>query len=574
MSAAKPQPFPPLAHSNINSLWGAFTARLLVKFGVEQVVISPGSRSTPLTYAMAQEPALGTTPVLDERSAAFYALGLAKTSGSPVALVSTSGTAAANYFPAIIEAHESGTPLVVLTADRPPELRYSHAGQTIDQLKLYDDAVRFFAEAPIPEPKEPLFHSWRETLRHAVDVAKTNRGPVHLNCPFRDPLPPQEGTSLAVNFDAVAMAEMVRSQDAISTSSVGMPALPARTLVVTGSGIDLASISQPARTAIKSGWPVLADGLTPLRFLEEDASPLLAPITAYDRFLRDARLAAHLCPEAVVQLGDLPTSKVLRQWLSQLEVPVYLIDAQPIPRNASFGPAQRLAIDPNTFLRGLAEVPMDQEWLDAWRDAEDTARANLNQALDAEETLREPHVARALSRQMPPSAHIFLASSMPVRDWETFAEASRQQLVPLVNRGANGIDGTLSSALGMAAASAKSHNVLYTGDLAFLHDTNGLLLASSGHWQGNLTVVCVNNGGGGIFGHLPIAARAEVFENYFATPQQVDLGKLVSAYGFIHEKITTHTELTAAFSTWPESGLRFLEVVTDRASDAAWRKAL
>ena len=585
---AEPASFHARAFSNVNSLWGAYTARVLARLGLAEIVVCPGSRSTPLTYAVALEPDLRATPVLDERSAAFFALGLAKASGKPVALVCTSGTAAANFFPAVVEAAEGGTPLVVLTADRPPELRYSHAGQTIDQLKLFGSYPRFFAEAPVPEARADLFRSWRETLRHAVDCAINLRGPVHLNCPFRDPLPPEEAAAITLEppeFDPVDEAEKVQP----ILADAAPPPLPPelreglffpgeQTVVVVGPGAEESALADLLPLAAIYGWPVLADGLTAARWGVETIYPHAVGqprgvplIGSYEVFLRQLKAADTLVPQRVLQLGDLPTSKALRAWLNRHAPQITLVDRLPAPRNAAFSPAQRAAHGLDTVAERHASTST-ASWLEAWRNFEDTTRAALNAALDAESMLREPHVARMLARRLPPATPIFVASSMPVRDWELWTEAHGQRFQVMANRGANGIDGTLSTALGMAAASQRP-SVLLTGELALLHDTNGFLLANSGHWQGGLTIFCINNGGGGIFHHLLIAAQAEVFTDYFATPQHVDFAQFATAYGFAHLRIETQAELAAVLASLPTTGVHLLEIITNGETDAAWRKS-
>nr|MCU0793676.1 2-succinyl-5-enolpyruvyl-6-hydroxy-3-cyclohexene-1-carboxylic-acid synthase [Opitutaceae bacterium] len=486
---------------NTNALWSSVAAETLFRAGVRHAVISPGSRNTPLTFALVAHPGIATTPVLDERSAAFFGLGIAKRTGAPVVLLCTSGTAGANYLPAVVEARESGAPLLIITADRPPELRDCASGQTIDQQKLFGSFVTFYHELAVPEPRIELLRYLRQTLRHAVARALAS-GPVHLNSPFRDPLPPIEDTTARPLAASVAWEEFFT----LPGSTSGKPAVPAAlpadfirsrgVIVCGGGGYDAGSV---ATLAARIGWPILADALSPLR-LRRPADSGAVIVAAYDAILRDERATSALRPEAVLILGEIPTSKVLRAWLTACDAPTVHLALVSADSSAAVS---------------------DPAWTARWQHAEAAAQAALDAGLAAQPAFEGGYV-RALASALGRDHTLFVASSMPVRDLEYLAPVRPDGPRVLANRGANGIDGTLSTALGVAHDGAPA--VLLTGDLAFLHDTNGLLVAAK--LRGSLVAVVVNNAGGGIFGHLPVAAFNPPFEEYWATPQTVDLAAL------------------------------------------------
>ena len=574
MPLSETEPFDLTARSTVNSCWGALTMEVLARLGIQTVITSPGSRSTPLTVAAARNPRIEALSILDERSAAFYALGLAKSTGRPVALVCTSGSAAANYWPAVVEASMGGTPLLLLTADRPPELRNCSSGQTIDQCKLYGDYVRHFAELSLPQASPDMLAYLRQTLVHAVHISlSANAGPVHLNFPFRDPLAPDSESSEPV-VDAktleVASTVMTRPCEVVPLGSViDMVALErlsshTRGIIVVGTENprcgDEAFSDAIAMISDKLGWPVIADALNPLRSHAE-GNPLL--ITRYDAFLRDAHKADGILPTAILQIGSLPTSKVLRAWLSSLDAVSFLLTSRPINTDPLHRIATPLYGDAQALAEHLQPQRVEANWGKQWSAIEQETANELDSKMLSIETMFEGKVAWLLSKHLPVDTPVFLASSMSVRYAEYFWEASSRAHSIFCNRGANGIDGTLSTALGVAHGGKPS--VLLTGDLAFLHDSNGLLAASQ--LKGSLTVVLINNSGGGIFEHLPVSRIDSSFEDFFATPQSVDLAKLCEAHGFHHEQIQGWDSFTSSISVLPESGLRILELRTDRKAD-------
>ena len=495
----------------------------LVRCGMRDAVTSPGSRSTPLVLTLAREQRLRSTSHIDERCGAFFALGLAKATGIPPALACTSGTAAANYAPAVIEAHEARVPLLVLTADRPPELRDVGAGQTIDQVKLYGSAVKWYVEVD-DHPASAARVRWlRQLACRAFWTAVDGRpGPVHLNFSLREPLVP--------DGDGVPDVEIVPGRDGnrpwvTRPRTLRSPAeklldglndeLKKPAVIVAGRSERDPRLGETlAAFADRAGIPLLADPLSGAR-----QGP--AAIAHYDALLRNPW--PHT-PELVLRFGDLPTSKPLRTWLAGLDALQIAFD----PENAWQDPAGSvgtiITADPRTTLDALApKRRRNREWLDTWHAADRKASAAIAAHLA---DLSEPRVAAELGGTLPDEATLVVASSMPVRDVETFFPVRENAFRVLANRGANGIDGTVSTALGVAAASS-GPVVLLIGDVALAHDIGGLLAAS----RFKLTIVLVDNDGGGIFHFLPAAQEGDAFVEHIATPHGLDFAHAAALYG-------------------------------------------
>ncbi len=562
---------------NVNTLWAGVMVETLARCGVNHAVISPGSRSTPITMALVQHPRIEAIPVLDERSAGFFALGIAKQQQRPVVLVCTSGTAGANYLPALIEAQESGVPLLVITADRPPEMRACASGQTIDQQKLFGGHVNFYHELAVPEPGESLLRYLRQTVLHACErTLRPHAGPVHLNAPMRDPLAPDpDGGAAAagaggidwesffthlrrVDRDAQSVSRAVPFRaDAAGVIVVGPEPQPQPDVFVGLVG-DLARIL---------GWPVLTDGLSPLRNHGAEVPNL---VTTADTILRHPAAAARLVPEVVLCVGGWPTSKVMRGWIERSPAHILMFSEREDNRDALHGRTQHCS-----GLAALAQVlPAASGRSDferQWAGLEQACRKALDARLAGIEEMFEGKAAWLLARHLPVDTPLFVASSMPVRDVEYFWPPNERRVHPFSNRGANGIDGTLSTALGIAHG-APLPAALLTGDLALLHDSNGFLLRP--RLKGSLTVVLINNRGGGIFEHLPVARFDPPFEEFWATPQSADFGLLCAAHGVEHVRVRDWTHFTELVSSLPAAGMRVLELQTDRKADAATRRKL
>ncbi len=549
----------------------------LADAGVAQVCVCPGSRSAPLAIAAAQTPGLRVWTQIDERAAAFFALGLAKTSRMPVALVCTSGSAAANLLPAVVEARYSGVPLVLLTADRPPELRGVGAGQTIDQTRLFGSHVRWFAEAALPEPGAATLRHFRSLAERALAQALgPPAGPVHLNLPFREPLEPAGPLAGAAAPEPRALAGPRLERRAAPPAEAEIDALcrlareRERGVLACGP-LDLrpGAAAAIARFAQLAGWPLLADPLSQLRCGAWTAE---APVIASsDLLLRDADFAARHAAELVLRIGASPTSKALRLWLEgHPPDELVLIDPER-ERHDPSGLATRVwHCDPELLCAAASErlagppPRRSPHWLASWRRAESQAALALDEAFADDAALLEPNAVRALADELPDGALLVVSNSMAVRELDAFLPASRRALRVLGNRGASGIDGLVSTALGCAAARAGA-TLLLTGDLAFLHDAGGLLAA---HRHAlSLAVVVLDNDGGGIFSYLPIAAQAERvhFEELFRTPHGLDLAPIAAAYGATAVRIGSLAHLRSALKdALVRAGVTLLVVPVDR----------
>jgi 2-succinyl-5-enolpyruvyl-6-hydroxy-3-cyclohexene-1-carboxylate synthase len=691
----------------------------LARCGLREACTSPGSRCAPLALSLAREPRLRCYSHIDERCAGFFALGLAKASGRPVAVTCTSGTAAAELLPAAIEAHEAGVPMLILTADRPPELRENGAGQTIDQIKLYGGAAKWFFEVGVQElsPREhepsaggerasdapepgggeaagrPGSHveqrlRWMRTLacRAYWRSLEGRPGVVHLNFPLREPLVSDEGGPLPHDGtgrpDGIPYVRRPTARlyapDAMAELST-LLAARTRGVVVAGRHERLASTTgaegatpprsvgqAAARFCAVSRWPLLADPLSGARRGE-------AAVAHYDALLRDHAFAAGMRPDVVIRVGALPTSKPLRRWLAGLrDVPQVLLDAEGDWQDPETMLCGSLAVEParalaqltdelrgvggvggaresapgtgglTDELRGVGGVggarestsgtgglgatlaPADPDWLASWRSADERAAEAILGVLGAE-GLSEPAVAAELGVLLPEGATLFVASSMPVRDIESFWPVRADPPGVLCNRGANGIDGTVSSAFG-AAAEGRGPVVLLIGDVALAHDIGGLIAAR--RLELDLTIVLIDNGGGGIFDFLPLAGapmareragsgsgarqagadiareragggegaghagadagepaggrdrsgardavdREDLYTRHIATPTGLDFALAAKLYGLEHEAVADVISFRAALEralTPRPRGSRIIEVRTDRARNVA-----
>jgi 2-succinyl-5-enolpyruvyl-6-hydroxy-3-cyclohexene-1-carboxylate synthase len=536
----------------------------LARCGMEHACTSPGSRCTPIVMSLAADPRIRCWSHLDERCAGFFALGAAKASGRPVAVTCTSGTAAANLAPAVIEAYQARVPLLVLTADRPPELREVGAGQTIDQLKLYGNAVKWFFEVGVHDAG-PERLRWIRTLacRAYWTTLHEAPGPVHLNFPLREPLVPEqplpdEPTARADGRPYVIVEPPSTSQAAAEGPG---PHPSGRLLAVAGAGTP--GPGRLAEFAARTGIPLLADPLSGARRGQ-------AAIAHYDLLLRDSDFCMAHRPEFVFRLGDLPTSKPLRAWLAGLtDVPQIAAD----PHHTWQDPDSVVGMRIHSPLPMPDEISVAPGWLGAWT-ALDAAVADAVDRLLGE-ALSEPLVARRLSDWLDGEAILFIASSMPIRDVETFLPAHDEPPLMLANRGANGIDGTVSSAFGAAAASGRPV-VLLIGDVALLHDVGGLLAAR--RLELDLTIVLVNNDGGGIFDFLPVATMEKptnAFEEHVATPHGLDFTHAAELYGCVYERAADLAHLeTAVRRSITSPGTQIIEVRSDRRENVALHRRL
>ena len=567
--------------TNRNTALASALVEELGRCGVRQAVLSPGSRSTPLAVALARDPAIELTVLVDERSAGFFALGAAQATGTPVAVLCTSGTAAANLHPAVCEADESALPLIVLTADRPPELRGIGAGQTIDQIKLYGHAVRWFCEVGNHEADDAGLLHYRYAACRAFAAAKgePRPGPVHLNLSWREPLAPLPAEGAVTATDPLAL----KGRDERPLTAIAkMPPAPgdfvldelARHIGDAPSGVIVAGrqtdaeLREPlAALARAAGYPILAEPTSQLRLGPHDRSHV---VSTYDPLLRDERFAAE-APALVLRFGEMPASKPLRAWLEASGADQLVIDPLAGWNEPTRRAAALIRVDPAGLANGLASRlaglgrPEPRRWL----EAEEAARGALAAELEDIEELTEPGLHHALGAAYRDGDLVYTASSMPIRDQESFLPPGSADALFLSNRGANGIDGLISSGIGAARASGRPA-VIVTGDLGLLHDIGGL--AALEGVETPVRILVVNNDGGGIFHFLPQAeAMPEPeFEELIGTPRGVDPARAAALFGLPHRLLGSLGELEDGLA----AGTGLIEVRTDRRANVELHRRL
>ena len=528
----------------------------LVEAGVEHACLCPGSRSALLAVAAAWQPGLTTSVHLDERSAGFFALGAAQAGRRPVALVCSSGTAAANFLPAVVEASLAGVPLIVLTADRPVEARGWGAAQTIDQVGLFGSHVRFFAEAPAPGEGGPGERHAAALALRAVALATGDRpGPVHLNLPFREPLQPNEASLARAGRAPSARRPVVVEAPPAPPAPIVARAVAAlrgaqRPVLVAGPLPDADPALGGAVDAFSraTGWPVLAELCSQLRLGPHTAGG--AVLAGGEALLRQQDFAARMAPDLVWRLGAAPTSKAWAAWLER-HPEARVVGVQESARHFP-DPSWRVdewwRVRPAALLQAVAEQLAGEphagtaSWRDRWTRADKVASQALGRVAAASEPLSAAQVVRTAVAALSPRHALFLSNSLAIRHADLFVPTSIRELRVLANRGANGIDGIVSSALG---ASLLGPTLLVTGDLAFLHDLSGLASAAQGPFP--LVAVVLNDRGGGIFDQLPIASLGESveFERLFRTPQSLDIGPLVAGLGLCFDRVSDPIALGA-----------------------------
>ena len=525
--------------------------------GVRHAVVSPGSRSTPIALEIANRQEIEMHIFHDERSAAFAALGIAKASGVPAILVCSSGTAAVEFHPAVVEAHHSETPILICTADRPAELQGVGAPQTIDQQNLYGVAIRKFVNAEVANDSES--HTWRHIARDLFATSLGDvQGPVHLNLRFREPLmgfatnlPPRDANDAVITKKvALPSSRSLRKLNKALESENG--------LIIAGpENYRVESILRLAETL---GWPIIADPRSGTRV------PNKLVVAGADAILRDEDFSKRLRPDVVLRFGTLPASKVVNSWLSGSGANQVVITTTPSLTDPDRQCSLHIVSDIDELCAGLVSVHSKESvrkrslsWLDKWVAAEDSAQKAINAALADEPGLTEPGVARAIYALVPEASHLVVSSSMPIRDVEWFG-APRNGLRVHANRGANGIDGVVSTAVGVALAT-RQPTTLLIGDIALLHDVNGLINLASR--KIDLRIVVIDNNGGGIFSFLPQAQALDEakFEKIFGTPHDANIKMLAQAHQINTHELTNISDLAEVLS---QRGPWLARAVTDR----------
>ena len=531
--------------------------------GVKHAVICPGSRSTPLAVALANRAELELHVFHDERSASFAALGIGKATKVPAILLCTSGTAAVEFYAAVVEADHAQVPILVCTADRPPELQNVGAPQTINQQNLYGDSVRCFIDAAVAEDHEK--NQWRTLARNALRSSlganlDSSSGPVHINLQFREPL-------IGVADELPKQLKSIRDHQSSDKASAKISLIKqtrflrliAKQRVLVIAGAEVENAYGLLQIANKMGWPVLADPRSGARVEDNEVV-----ICAMDSILRDMHFAKSQKPEVILRIGSPLVSKVVNSWLASSNAAQIVVTRSP----ALVDPEQTTNLHVVSDWASISEMiskrseNQERTWLKSWSDAEAKAQCAINNVLADEPSLSEPAVARVVYRLAPDHSNLFVSSSMPIRDIEWFS-APRGGLQVFANRGVNGIDGVVSTAVGVAL-STKLTTFLLIGDLAFLHDSNGLINLLSRNID--LRIVVIDNCGGGIFSFLPQASTIDSakFEKVFGTSHNTDLALLAKAHGLTATTVTNIEQLSSALLN---RGPQLIRIATDRAEN-------
>lgn len=567
--------------TNRNTALASAFVEELARCGLRRAVLSPGSRSTPLALALWRQAGIETTVIVDERSAAFFALGAAQASGAPVAILCTSGTAAANYHPAVCEADHAGVPLLVLTADRPPELRGIGAGQAIDQLKLYGSSVRWFCDVGTHDADDDGLLHYRATACRAFAAARGEQrpGPVHLNFAFREPLAPLPEADAVTATDPLALTgrgdrpltavtpiDMEPSQflldevaKHIAEADIGV--------IVAGRQLDPELREPLTHLARVAGFPILAEPTSQLRCGPHDRSYV---VTSYDLLLRDERFRETASPDLVLRFGEMPTSKPLRSWLAESGADQIVVDPLGDWNEPTRRAAALLRADPTELASGwAARLGEDRPAPAMWLGAERSAREAIETELGDSDALTEPGLQLSLGVAYGDGELVYTASSMPIRDQEAFLPSTASDVVFLCNRGTNGIDGLISAGIGAAHATGKPTTIV-TGDLGLLHDIGSL--AALRDVSTPVRIVVIDNDGGGIFHFLPQekALDSDEFEALLGTPRGVNVAKAAALFDLPHRKLESLDELSEALA----AGTGLIEVKTDRKANTALHQQL
>ncbi len=561
---------------NINQLWADLMVSALIRSGIHHFFISPGSRSTPLTVAIARHPDARKVIHPDERGTAFAALGFARATGKPAVWVTTSGTAVANGLPAVVEASNDRIPMLLLTADRPPELRETDANQTIRQTGIFGAFVRWAFDMPCPDVAIPA-QMVLSTVRYAASQSLQQKGPVHLNCMFREPLAPHPDPFDHKTYLAPLQTQRENHPSAnhlpAHSPSFPMPPFEKKGIVILGQW-NISSVEVPLWLQRLSAlnWPILPDIGSQFRTIDH---PLLIPY--YDQLLLSASFQESHAPEVVLQIGSRFTSKRLQKWLEQVMPESYfLVKDHPFRSDPAHLVTHFVEANPTTYISNLSihsAAPTQTDWLIGWQSANQRVSEVLPNRLDTEvEVISEPYIVRALSRLLPEGHAWFLGNSMPIRDADMYAKPSETSVAIGTNRGASGIDGLVATAVGFAIG-RKQPLTLLIGDVSLLHDLNSLLMVRNSPVP--ITVVVINNDGGGIFSFLPIATEVDVFEDCFGTPHGRRFADVALFFGLPYATPTTPASFEATYRTMSTSGMSgLIEVRTNRAENVAFHKTL
>ncbi len=574
---------------NRNILWAETLVKELVSSGVKYASLSPGSRNTPLTLAFAYNKKIKSFIHVDERSSGFFALGLAKAAGTPVAIVCTSGTATAELYPAIVEAYQQRVPLIVCTADRPAELRGRGANQTINQNNLYKNHIRLFFDPGLPQTDFNSLTALRDGISEAVNKSlHSAKGPVHINLPFKKPFEPKTFTDEVDDDLFTSLDKSVNSNNQSGKTdpdnlikkswikNISSLALKfEKGIIITGPGhFNNDFISECGRLSLKLGYPIFADATSQLRFGRHNKENV---ISNYDAFLRSQNFSNKIQPEIIIQFGRTITSKGLENFLKNSSAERFMINEFGDWFDPSGKARASYACEPLAFCRSLNEIlelkklnRKSTSWTGLIKYADRRAIDLKRTIIDKSVFPNECRVIEEVLHAAPDGSNIMLSNSMPVRDFDYFASNKNKSIEVFNNRGASGIDGITSTALGISAVGGKP-TILITGDLAFYYDLNSLLAAQK--YKSNLIIVLLNNNGGGIFQILPISKYGKVFKDYFIAPHKLNFSALVKAYGADYHLVRGWKNFQTLFKQAAlKKQLTVLEIKTDAVQSVKLRK--
>ncbi|MFJ7827161.1 2-succinyl-5-enolpyruvyl-6-hydroxy-3-cyclohexene-1-carboxylic-acid synthase [Psychrobacillus sp. NPDC096623] len=525
--------------------------------GIQDVVMCPGSRSTPLAYAFAKSGCFQFYRQIDERSAGYFALGIAKAKKAPVVLLCTSGTAAANFFPAIVEAFYARVPLLVVTADRPHELREVGAPQAIDQLHLFGKHVKWTVDFPIPEKDDANLAFVERHILRAVSTSKAfPMGPVHINVPFREPLLlDMEKSSPTVNMHAPEIGKLVPSEEFLAWYN-DILQNETKGIIIVGDSLQATEGFWEFAKMVQ--WPVLVDPLSNLRTsIPVDCLDLC--IDQYDAILKNDAFQKVAAPNIVIRFGAQPVSKPLMLYLKALKPEIYIVvDESPIYRDSLHIATHHVQVEAQSLWIKTVEKSAST-YLDSWSKANRIATNHVNSYIQKETD--EGALAGVLFDTLPDKSFLFASSSMPIRDLDTFFNKTNKNIQLYANRGTNGIDGVVSTALGTQAALNRP-GYLLIGDLAFLHDLNGLIV--SRFHRCDMTIIVMNNDGGGIFSYLPQSTETNYFEHLFGTPTGLEFSHIAAMYNAQYNAVHTKEDFKEALAGEKSKDIRLIEVFTNR----------
>ena len=568
---------------NRNNLWAKIFIDQLADLGVKFACISPGSRSTSLTYTLSKNRKIKSFIHVDERSSAYFALGLAKATGFPVIVITTSGTAVAELYPAIIEAYHQRIPLIVCTADRPSELIGTGANQTINQHNIYKNHIRWFRDLGLPSISETGLHHLQRIAINSFHISLyKDKGPVHLNFPFRKPLEPFSYTD-EVNKGIFKIKpqrgfnhkiDLSKHSVRISENFLEKIIATERGIIITGPmDYDRQLIKKVKKISSLLRYPIVADGLSQLRFgtsvKDKNILSCFNSIVQSDNFLKDHD------PDIIIQFGRTPTSSTIETFFIGTNAERYVLN----PFRDNFDPTRNakavLAFSPNYFCDDLQAQLLNKKfkrqktaWLKDFIKADEVCKNVKAKVIEKSKDLNEPSIIGEIFNFLPSGSNIFIGNSLPVRDLDNFLSNNSKRFKIYFNRGASGIDGVTSTALGIAYR--KKPTILITGDLSFLHDLNALTIAIK--YSIPITIIVINNNGGGIFQSLPIAQKVKRFTEYFVTPHNLNLSGIVKSFGIDYQLITNKSNLQNHLEKVLERNFPIvLEIRTDAVNSADLR---